>query len=358
MTGSPALYVTNYNRDFTGVSATIAGVAREQARTLDLRLVGNRLPGAPAPITRAEARHLSRTPPPGKAFSIWHVRRNVEMASAVWARDVLRLPIRIVFTSAAQHRHSVVPRWLISRMDAIIATSAGAAQFFSEVAAVIPHGVDTERYRPAEDRRTAWEALGYGGDRGVAIVGRVRPEKGTDVFVDAMIRVMEQDKNTVALVLGATKPTHRAFLNRLKRKVTTNGLAHRIRFLGFVGHAAQPKILRALSLVVNVARYEPFGLVPLEGMASGTPFVATATGYYRELSADGRAGRIVEPGDVEGTAHAVSELLADPDRIEGMGAASRQLAERCYSIAREVGEIGAVYDRLWSSRAPPRAPRR
>jgi len=348
MIRAPELYVTNYHRNFTGVSATIASITREQGKTLDLRLVGVPLPGAPAPITRAEARRLSRTPPPGRACSIWHVRRDPEMVSAIWARDVLKLPIRTVFTSAAQHRHSAVPRWLISKMDAIIATSESAARFFPEVAAVIPHGVDTERYHPAEDRRAAWAGLGYGGEQGVAIIGRIRPEKGTDIFVDAMIRVMETNPGVTALVLGTTKSKNRTFFDTMKAKAADTGLARRILFPGFVGHDALPKILRAISLVVNVARYEPFGVVPLEGMASGTPFVASATGYYRELSAGGITGTIVEPGDVAGTARAVSELLADPARIERMGVAGRELAERRYPIAREAREIGQVYDRLWA----------
>ena len=152
------LFVTNFNRNFTGVSATAAGVAREQAKQFDMKLVGVPLPGLPDPITLGAARRLSRTPPPGRPFSIWHVRRNPEMRAAIWTRDVLRCPIRIVFTSAAQRRHSAYPRWLISRMDAVIATSEAAAAFVPNVQATVPHGVDIERFHPAPDRAAAWRA--------------------------------------------------------------------------------------------------------------------------------------------------------------------------------------------------------
>ena len=119
----PELIVTNFNRNFTGVSATAAAVLRQQMDQFDLRLVGHPLPGGPDTISYREAVKLCRTPPPGKPFTIWHVRRNPEMRVAIWARDVLRLPIKIVFTSAAIRRHSAYPRWLISRMDAVIATT-------------------------------------------------------------------------------------------------------------------------------------------------------------------------------------------------------------------------------------------
>ncbi|MEC8016795.1 MAG: glycosyltransferase family 1 protein, partial [Pseudomonadota bacterium] len=105
------LLVTNFNRNFTGVSATAANVVRQQARRYDMALVGRPLPGCPDPISVAAARAATRRHASDKPFAIWHVRRNTEMRAAIWARDVLRLPIRIVFTSAAQRRHSAFPRW-------------------------------------------------------------------------------------------------------------------------------------------------------------------------------------------------------------------------------------------------------
>ena len=158
------LIVTNFNRNFTGVSATAAGVVRQQVGRYDMALAGVALPGCPNPISKREATHLSRTPPPGRAFTLWHVRRNTEMRAALWARDILRLPVKIVFTSAAIRRHSAFPRWLISRMDAVIATTEAAAGFVPACARnVVPHGVDTERLSPAEDRTAAWVATGYPG---------------------------------------------------------------------------------------------------------------------------------------------------------------------------------------------------
>ncbi|TRD16435.1 glycosyltransferase family 4 protein [Palleronia caenipelagi] len=344
----PELFVTNYNPRFTGVSATAQRMANWHQSRYDLALVGHPLDALPDPITRAEARRLSRSPSNGRKYAVWHVRRDPEMISAIWARDVLRLPIRAVFTSAAKHRHSAFPRWLISRMDAVIATSDEAASFFPGVAAVLPHGVDLSHHAPVPDRGAAWAKLPYGGTRGVAIIGRVRPAKGTDVFVDAMIRVMQGgDTETTALVLGMTKPPEEEFLAEQKRKVAEAGLSDRILFPGFISHEEQQAVMPALSLVVNVARYEPFGVVPVEGMAAGTPFVCSDTGYYREFSAGGETGLIVPPGDAGAAAAAVSELLSDPDRIERMGRAARAKAERDHSIDKEAGGAAEIYEALW-----------
>ena len=90
------LFVTNFNKNFTGVSATAANVIRQQAKHHDLRLVGYPLPGCPDPITPSVAHGMSRTAPDGRPFAIWHVRRNPEMRSAIWLRDIRRAPIKIV----------------------------------------------------------------------------------------------------------------------------------------------------------------------------------------------------------------------------------------------------------------------
>ena len=196
----PDLIVTNFNRNFTGVSATAAGVVRHQTGRYDMALTGVALPGCPDPITIRTARHLSRDTPPGKPFTIWHVRRNTEMRAALWARDVLRLPIKIIFTSAANRRHSAFPRWLISRMDAVIATSEQAASFLQNTRAIVPHGVDVKRFFPSPDRDTARASTGYPGTQGIATVGRIRPEKGSDRFVDTMLRLLPNHPGTLSLI--------------------------------------------------------------------------------------------------------------------------------------------------------------
>ncbi|PTX58008.1 mannosyltransferase [Litoreibacter ponti] len=340
------VFVTNFNRNFTGVSATAAGVVRAQGD--EVVLVGEPLPGCPDPITLKQAREMSRTPPAGKPFAIWHVRRNTEMRAALWTRDVLRLPIKIVFTSAAQRRHSAFPRWLISRMDAVIATTELAASFVPHVRAVVPHGVDTQRFHPAQDRGAAWNETGFPGSIGLATIGRIRPEKGTDLFVDTMLRILPHHPNATALVIGRAGRGDQAFLSALKRQIDAAGLADRLRFIGEIEPERLPALIRALSLLVPLPRYEGYGMTPLEAMASGVPFVASDTGYFRAFSDDGRAGHVVALEDVDAAAHAVNSLLADPDQLGSLSKSAVEVARAQYGIETEVAGINAVYETLWS----------
>ena len=223
MTDNIDLFVTNYNKNFTGVSATTANVLLKQAQTYNLRLVGCSLPECPKPVSRATAYYLAKAKPKNKLFSIWHVRRNNEMRDAIIARDMLRLPIKIVFTSAAQRRHSLVPRWLISKMDTVIATTELAASYVPNLGAIIPHGVNTEKFKPSNNLREAWKKTGYPGAKGIATVGRIRKEKGTDLFVDSMIRILPNMKDLTALIIGKAGDKDKRFLENLKSNGNTAG---------------------------------------------------------------------------------------------------------------------------------------
>jgi mannosyltransferase len=341
------LYVTNFNRNYTGVSATAAGVLRQQVGQFDLALVGHPLPGAPAPITKAEAKRRSRRAPPGRPFAIWHVRRNPEMQTAIWARDVLRLPIRIVFTSAAQRLHSAFPRWLISRMDAVIATTERAAEFVPHVRAVVPHGVDAARFVPAPDRAAAWAATGFPGTRGIATIGRIRPEKGTDVFVSALIRALPELPDVTALVLGKATRQHDGFLAEQKARLAAAGLADRVIFPGELSPDDMARLLPALDLCVQLPRYEGYGLAPLEAMAAGVPLLASEAGFFRHFTQGGANGIVVPVEAADQAAEAMVALLRAPDRLAAMAAHARRDAAQLFSIEREAAGIAEVYEALW-----------
>ncbi len=345
------LYVTNFDETFTGVSATAAGVVSRQSELYDMRLVGHALPDCPLPISRATGVRMSRWRPRHRPFAIWHVRRNPEMRTALWARDVLRLPIRIVFTSAAQRRHSAFPRWLISRMDAVIATTDAAAGFLPHVRAVIPHGVDTDRFRQPFDRADAWQDLGYPGRRGIATIGCIKPENGTDLFVDAMLKVLPDRPDVTALVIGKASSRDAGFLEGLKARASAAGLSDRILFPGEIHATKMPALMQGLSLLVALPRCKGCGMTPLEAMASGVPFVATDTGHFREFSTARQAGRVVACEDVPGAAAHIAALLDNDASLAALSQAAVTVAQHSFGIDRELQGITRVYEELWAEGA-------
>ena len=353
MNQKPAVFVTNFNPRFTGVSATTAAVCKIQKTQLEVALVGEPLSGCPSPLNKRKAISFSRKQPTNKPFNIWHVRRNSEMQLAIFARDILKLPIKIVFTSAAQRRHSAWPRWLISRMDAVIATSEEAASFVPNVVSVIPHGVDLDRFSPSKDQKESWSKTRMPGEYGIISVGRIRPEKGTDLFVEAMIEALPQLPQGTAILAGATKPKDLSFRKKLEARIEQSGLTERIRFLGEIPSQELPALLKGCKALVALPRYEGFGLTPLEAMACGLPVIASNTGYFKEflnaLDEEKACGKIVALEDYKAASKEIISLLSDGERFDKFSQSALLRANENYSAFEEANAINKVYEYLWNS---------
>lgn len=344
----PDVIVFNLKKRFSGVSATINALVPLQMHQWRLGFCGTSLSNGLPGMTLGQAMALSRRPPSGRPFRIWHVRRDPEMMAGIFARDVLRLPIRLVFTSAAQHLHSAFPRWLISRMDAVISTTPGAAAFVPNTTAVVPHGIDLTRFSAPADKALAWKEGGLPGTMGIGLFGRVRPEKGTDVFVDAMIDVLPQHPEATAIITGlASTPSQRAFQAELQGRIDAAGLRERIRFLGELPTPEVEAWFRRCLIAVACPRYEPFGLTPFEAAACGCALVCSRTGAFEQLVQPGVNGALVDPGDAPGLAQALRELLADPSGTAAMGEAARARVTEHFSLQREAEGIGRVYQQLF-----------
>ena len=352
----PEVIVTCCKRRFSGVSATIDALLPVQGRHHALGYLGvglpavHRLAADGQPLRRlslVEALRVSRQPLPDGRPRIWHVRRNAEMALGIFARDILRCPIRLVFTSAAIRRHSIVPRGLIRRMDAVIATSPAAAALVPNVAAVIFHGVDLGRFRPSSTPGRIQGDASLPGKFAVGVLGRVRPEKGIHLFVEAMLPLLPRFPDVVAVIGGLCKPKDWAYAATLRRRIEDAGLAHRFVWTGEIPSHDMPSWHQRFLVTVACPVYEGFGLTPIEAMASGVAVVATRTRAFESMVVDGGTGRLVPTGDSHALSSAIGSLLADPASTIEMGRRGRARVEALFSIEAEAEAIHRVYRLVW-----------
>ena len=347
LSDDPEVIVFNLKQRYTGVSATINALVPLQAHQWKLGFCGTRMSNGVEGMTLGQAIQVSKKPPKGRAFRIWHVRRDPEMMAAIFARDVLRLPIQLVFTSAAQHLHGRFPRWLISKMDAVIATTPLAASFVPNTTAVVPHGIDLSRFSPPPDKLSAWADSGLPGQYGIGVFGRVRPDKGSDVFVQAMIEALPKLPGATAVIAGLAQVQHQAYQQDLQRQIDAAGLHDRIVFLGEVPAGEVHRWYQRCLLCVACPRYEPFGLTPFEAAATGCALVCSRTGAFDQLALPGVTGEMVDTGDAPGLAQAVLTVLSNPQRAVQMGEAARARVSELFSLAREAEGIARVYSGLF-----------
>jgi len=281
-------------------------------------------------------------------YRIWHARRNIDMLTGLVLRYVFRFRLILLFTSVAQRRHSWITRFYYRRMDGLIAASSSAASFLDREAVVIPHGVNTDVFYPPEDRAAAWAGRGLKGKYGIGVFGRIRPQKGTGEFVNAMIRVLPERPDWSVVLVGQTTKEYHSFEQQLHAKIQKAGLEHRFHFTGFLEDSNDiPEWYRSLSVVVCPSRVEGYGLPCLEAMASGCPVVATSTGYWPELITDGEDGYLVPCEDTEALAGAIMKITEDPERTSRMGLKAREKAEK-HRIQDEAEGILQVYKKLFA----------
>ncbi len=331
----------NLKRRLSGVTATIVRLLPLQAQSIGIVATG---PGLPAHLPYVPLQSVILMS--GRGYRVWHARRNTEMLLGLILRHVLRKRLKLVFTSASQRHHTRYTRLLISGMDAVIATSNKSASYLRRSSRVIMHGIDTGMFRPPTDRRAHRRSLGLSENVTIGCYGRIRHQKGTDVFVDAMLEVLPLHTNVTALVMGRAAHKHGRFLQDLREKVARAGLQHRILFLPEVPVDEMPRWYQALDLFVAPQRWEGFGLTPLEAMACGVPVIATTVGAFDELVEEGETGRLIPPGDTARMCVAVEAALAAPAMLQQWSAAARRHVEAGFRIEDEAGALNALYREL------------
>ncbi len=350
---NPEVIITNMKKRYSGVSGTINALLPVQAKTLSIGFVGTDLPGAQLAhsshpdsffyLTVWQAIWISRKRLPNGQPRIWHVRRDPEMMLTIFLRDVLHFPIKIVFTSAAKHRHSWFPRWLISKMDGVVSTTPEAASFVPNTTRVVPHGISLERFSPPEDKLTVWRRTGLPGKYGIGTFGRVRPDKGMDIFVEAMIQLLPEFPDYTAVIAGLCTPQYAGFQKQLEQKIAAAGLSERIIFLGVIGADTVADWYQNVLITVACPRYEPFGLTPLEGMACGCAVVASDTGAFRMIVEEGKTGYVVPTDDIDSLVAALRPLMNNPQQTATLGECGRTRVEAIFSVEEEAKGIADVY---------------
>jgi mannosyltransferase len=211
---------------------------------------------------------------------------------------------------------------------------------------VIPHGVDTDTYAPPVDRAAAFAEAGLPGRYAIGCFGRVRAQKGSDVFVDAMCRLLPRYPDFTAVLVGAITPEQSGFANDLKNRIEAAGLQSRIVITGELEIEAVQRWYQRLTVYAFTSRNEGFGLTLIEAMAAGAALVASRAGAAELVVEDGVTGVLTPPGDVDALVAAVEPLMCDPASAAAMGARGRPRVLEKFSLQAEAGRIAEVYRAL------------
>jgi len=230
----------------------------------------------------------------------------------------------------------IVQRMLYRRADCVIVSSPALAAESALVQcarriAVIPFGIDVERYRRSDPERQARvDAIRarIPGPR-LLFVGRLVYYKGLNVLLDAA-------RNWPGtIVIAGDGPLEPA----LRAQASALGVADRVQFVGRVADADLPAYYQACDAFVlpSIARTEAFGVVQVEAMAAGLPVVSTSlpTGVPW-VNQHGVSGLVVEPGHAPSLGDALRRLAGDRDLRERLADGARRRADALFSRQRMI----------------------
>ncbi len=317
---------------------------------------------------------------PGYRIAIYPTRREQEFLRAcnadlihshgiafmglkgMWAARELNLPMAVTFhtmvqdaiphyTSLRAGSHllerllSIYIKSFLHRCGAVIAPTRAVLNELQKIAphmrrtAVVPSGVDVERFRPDLDGAHIRDRYGLEDAEVVLHVGRVAPEKDIEFLLEAFPQLQRRRPGLRLLIVGQGPA-----LGEYRRLVTQRGLQDRILFTGFVPDDELPLHYAASDVLATASAFETQGLAVLEGMACGKPVVALNYRAFPECITDGDNGFLFAPGSGDGFCDAVERAL---DAGDDLRQRARETAEG-FSLETCTKKLLALYDEMLS----------
>ncbi|HUV60762.1 MAG TPA: glycosyltransferase family 4 protein [Thermoplasmata archaeon] len=200
----------------------------------------------------------------------------------------------------------------IDRVNASFSKSILANSFFSRESILRSYGlnsrvcylgVDTEFFKP----------LGIPREDFVLSVGSCAPPKGFDFLIESLGYMCREERPKLVIASNDANPEWKGYLERLASKRGVD-----LQILSMIDDAHLRALYNKAKAVLYAPYLEPFGLVPIEAMACGTPVVAVREGGVRESVVHNETGLLSER-DERAFSEAVSGLLKDTERRETMG---------------------------------------
>ncbi|MGH6647931.1 glycosyltransferase family 4 protein [Aquabacterium sp.] len=259
-----------------------------------------------------------------------------------------------------------IERNLVKRADAIIAECPQDQHDLLSLygarpssLAMVPCGFDASEFGPM-NRGKARKALDLAEHEFVILqLGRLVPRKGIDNVIRSLAHLNAAIPARLLIVGGdAHEPDEVATpeIARLRQIAHEAGVADKVTFIGHRQRHELRPFYAAANVFVTTPWYEPFGITPLEAMASGIPVVASAVGGLQYSVVDGVTGFHVPPHNPAALGARLEELFHNPSLAEGLGMGGLRRARAMFTWERVTEQLTEVYESVLQPRELPHIP--
>jgi glycogen(starch) synthase len=293
-------------------------------------------------------------------FDVMHVHDWLAAFSGISFKHYLKKPIVLTMHSTevgrAQGLHSPdsfsingIEWWATYEADRVIVCSHSMkdeiCNHFNlprEKVDIIPNAIDASKYDIPVDRGAVRQRYGVGwGEKLILCVGRLVPQKGVEYFIRAIPLIAKKYPEAKFIIVGEGWSR-----DLLEEEARASGHANKITFTGFASDKQVIELMTSADTLVVPSIYEPFGIVALEGMATGVPVVASRVGGLAEVIDHDKTGIFVYPRSPESLAWGIDKVLSDPDNAKMLTKNAKEKLHKAYSWEAVAMKTVEVYKKV------------
>ncbi len=262
-------------------------------------------------------------------FTAYLIKKSLKIPYVVYGRGGDVYPFKV---------EKILVKAILNNADSIIALTEHMKREMQKISAknilVIPNGIDMARFN---DQSPDFSDSLNSKEKKIIFVGNLRPEKGLNYLIEAVLHISKKDINIQLLVVG-DGPQRES----LEKMVTKLNINDKVTFSGKTDTNRVPVYLKNSDVFVLPSLHEGFPNVLLEAMASGLPVVASDVCGINEIIEDNKNGFLVKPQNSKEIAEKILLLLDNRYLRENICKENRKKASR-YSWQRTVHMLENVY---------------
>ncbi|WP_166831921.1 glycosyltransferase family 4 protein [Thalassoroseus pseudoceratinae] len=240
--------------------------------------------------------------------------------------------------------YSRIDRWALKRYQQVIAVSPDLLERCAEAGVrrdrltLIENAIDCEQYRRSMSLEDAKRKIGVSPERIlIGAVGRLNPEKGFNNLIEAVSQVRAEGHDVELVIAGEGSER-----NHLETLIASQPEPDRFRLLGHCSNVID--LYHAMDVYALSSLREGLPNVLLEAMAMSVPVVATRIAGVPKLIEDGVNGILVEPGNKEELAAALTNLIDGVTMRNQLATAGREVIENRYSFTNRMQAMVNLYN--------------
>ena len=203
---------------------------------------------------------------------------------------------------------------------------------------VIPNGVNLQLFSNVNVDYDFRRQYAMDNEKIILYVGRIVYEKGIQNLIAAMPKILDRYHDSKLIICGRG-----GMIDELREQVKYLGIDNKVYFAGYCDSKKMQKMYKCADVAVFPSTYEPFGIVAIESMLSGTPTIVSDVGGLNEIVEHGVTGMKSYAGNANSIADSVLALLFDPKLCANISQNAIKKVKENYNWAKITDNTYYVY---------------